>query len=69
MLLRLKDPDCQYQLPLPEDVVISRDCLWTALAEDNNIAIENAINDLLFRLWTRAWKKTTLETRPFVYLL
>lgn len=62
MLLRLKDPSCQYQLPLPQDVVISRDLLWTALAEDDNISIENAINDLLFRLWTRTWKKSEENT-------
>ena len=51
MLLRIKD--LQYKLPLPQKVALSRDNLWTALDTDDESAIKNATNDLLFHLWTQ----------------
>ena len=57
MLLRIKDTHL-YPLPLPDKLAASRDRLWTALDTDQDLLIRDAVNDLLFRLWTHEWKKT-----------
>ena len=58
MLLRLKNSPYQYQLPLPNKVAASRDNLWRILDTDDTLAARDAVNDLLFRLWTRPWNKS-----------
>ena len=62
MLLRMKDAQYQYELTLPKKVTTSRDHLWTTLDTNNAPAIRDAVNDLLFRLWTQNWKKSDQNT-------
>lgn len=62
MVLRIKDAQYNYKLPLPPKVAISRDRLWTALGTDDDSAIKSATNDLLFRLWTQRWQKSEENT-------